>query len=298
MLACVCASALHIGEITLNAILTLPQSRRPTVLLVDQLATSRELERVLRIMSRPGGLILRKGEFHDVSIPTLVCTAEPLRDRWILDQAIQVVLTPTRGSLPQFDPQSLSESARKLQGKLVRYREINLARVRESRFDAPQFSSPMREIASMLGNCIVDDPTLQRCVLMVLEAQDQDVRIRRTNSIAAITAETALFLSHEARRCEARVGEFATIAIGILKGRGETIELEPRAMGNHLRAIGLFSQRLGRAGRGIRFTNEIRRRIHTLAWGYDVRSIQDGVDRCKFCAEARLRYENAAKQGN
>jgi hypothetical protein len=297
MLASVCVFPLQIGVVTLSALLTLPLSPRPTLLLIDQLAANRELERVLRIMSRPGSLILRKGEFHDVSIPTLVCTAEPLRDRWILDQAIQVILTPTRGSLPNFDPQTLSESARKLQGKLRRYREINLAKVRASHFDVPQLSTPMREVANMLGRCIVEDSSLQQLVPMVLEPQDQDVRIRRTDSIRAVETEAALFLSHEVNRSQARIGEITTIASGILKGRRESIELEPRAVGDHLRSLGLFSERLGRAGQGIRFTKEIRRRIHELAWGFDVRSIQDGVDRCEFCAEERLRYENAAKQG-
>ncbi len=290
MLASVCISPLRIGEVSLNAILTLPPSPRPTLLLIDQLASSRELERVLRIMSRPGSLILRNGEFHDVSIPTLVCTAEPLRDRRILDQAIQIMLTPIRGALPKLDPQSLNESARKLRGKLLRYREMNLAKVRDSHFDAPQFTSPVREIACMLGNSIADDPSLQRCVLMILEPQDRDARTSRTDSIEAVVIEAALFLSHEVKRGQARVGEITTIANGIFKGRGENIELSPREVGNHLRALGIFSERLGRAGRGIRFTNEIRRRIHELARAFDVRSIPKDTS-CEFCAEARSRTE-------
>jgi len=292
MLACVCSSPLQIGEISLNGILTLPPLLRPT-LLVDQLSPNKELERVLRIMSRPGGRFLRRGKLWDLFFPTLVCTAEPLCDRWILDQAIQIVLTPTRSRLPRFDPQSLNDSSRELQGKLLRYREINLARVRNSHFDAPQFSSPMREIASMLGNSIVDAPLLQRCVLTVLEPQDQDVRTRRTDSLEAIVIEAALFLSHEVHRSQARVGEITTIVNGILRGRGETIELDPRAVGNTLRALGLFSRRLGRAGRGIRFSNENRRKIHALAWTYDVRSIQDNTDRCEFCVEAKSRFVDA-----
>jgi hypothetical protein len=287
MFACISVNPVQIGEVMLNAILTLPRSPRPGILLIDQLATSKELERLLRIMSRPGSPIFRHGEFHDVSIPTLVCTAEPLRDRWILDQALQVTLTPTRGPLPNFDPETLDQSARKLRGKLVRYREINLAKVRNSHFDAPELSSPMREIASMLGNSIADDPSLQRLVPMLLQPQDQDVRTRRTDSVHAVEIEAALFLSHENKRGQARIGEITTVANGILKGRGESIQLDPREVGNHLRALGLFSERLGRAGRGIRFMNEIRQKIHQLARAYDVRSVQ-GDARCEFCAEGKI----------
>jgi len=95
-----------------------------------------------------------------------------------------------------------------------------------------------------------------------------------------------LFLSHEGARRQALIGEIATIANGILKGREENIILDPRAVGHHLRALGLFSQRLGRAGRGIRFTNEVRRKIHELAQAYDVRTSLDNPS-CEFCVEAR-----------
>ena len=121
---------------------------------------------------------------------------------------------------------------------------------------------------------------------MILEPQDQDVRIRRTDSIEAVVVEAALFLSHESARSQALIGAITTIANGILKGRGENIILDPRAVGHHLRALGLFSERLGRAGRGIRFTNEVRRRIHALALAYDVRTAMDNSS-CEFCAEAR-----------
>jgi hypothetical protein len=297
LIACVCIAPLQIGELTLNAILTLPQKPRPALLIVDQLAPNKELERVLRVVSRPGGCILRKGKFYDVCIPTLVCTAEPLRDRWILNQALQIVLPPIRGPLPKLDAKSLEESARRLRGKLVRYRELSFAKVRDAHFDVPHFTSPTREIACMLGNSIVDDPALQRSLLMILEPQDQDVCIRRTDSIEAVVAEAALFLSHEGARSQARVGEIATVASGICKGRGENIILDPRAVGHHLRALGLFSQRLGRAGRGILFASEIRRKIHELAQAYEVRTALDNPS-CTFCAEVKSRTTDAPNRGN
>jgi hypothetical protein len=284
MVACVSIRSLQIGDVTLGSILTLPQSRRPRLLLIDQLASSRELERALRAMSRPGSPVLRKGEFFDVSIPTLVCTAEPLRDRWVLDQAVQITLTPTRGPLPNLDSQTLSESAGTLREKLLRYRERNLAKVRNSHCDAPQLVSPMREIASMLANSIVDEAALQRLVPMLLAPQDRDVRVRRTDSVFATEIEAAFVLSHEPKRRQALIGKITAIANAIFLERGETIELHPREMGNHLRALGFFSERLGSAGRGIVFTTELRRNLHDLARAYDVRTIP--TNPCKFCKEA------------
>jgi hypothetical protein len=297
LLKCVYQRALHLGEVTLNAILSLPLSEPPT-LLIDQPARTRELERALRIISRPGGGIVRKGQLLDPFCPVVLCMAEPLHDRWLVDQAIPVLLTPTQSPLPRLDPQSLERTAKAFQAKLFQYREINLDRVRESQYDAPQFSSPTREIAILLGSAIVDDPALTRLIIPLLEDQDQDARVRQTDSIAAVEIEAGLFLCHEPKRNRALVGELTTIANGILEGRNETVKLEPRAVGDHLRLLGLFSERLGRAGRGIRFVEHVRRKIHQLAWAYDVRSIKDRADRCEFCAEARVRYGKAPEQGD
>lgn len=294
LIACVCASTLRIGEVSLNALLTLPLSSRPALLMIDQLGSNRSLERALRIMSRPDSPFLHKGQLHDLSLPAVVCTAEPLRDRWILNQAIQVFLTPNRTRLLRLDFQSLSESAQQLQGKLLRYREINRTKVRDSFFDVPEFTPPMREIASWLGRCIVDDPELQRRVMLVLEPQNNDVRVGRMDSIEAIVAEAALFLCHEGKS-QALVGEITTVANGILRGRGEKIELEPRGVGNYLRALGLFSQRLGGAGRGIRFNKEIRQAIHELAQTFDVRSFKAS---CELCANTRLRVDKPPDRGS
>jgi len=154
----------YLGEVTLNTILSLLLSERPT-LLIDQPARTKELERALRIISRPGGGIARKGQLLDPFCPVVLCMAEPLHDRWLLDQAIPVLLTPTQRPLPRLDAQLLERTAKAFQAKLFQYREINLDSVRESQYDAPQFSSPTREIAVLLGSAIIDEPALTRLII-------------------------------------------------------------------------------------------------------------------------------------
>ena len=82
------------------------------------------------------------------------------------------------------------------------------------------------------------------------------------------------------------MGEITDIVNGILKGRGQNIAPDPRAVGHQLRAVGLFSVRLNRAGRGIRFTSEIRRKIHNLADAYNVLTPLNKAG-CEFCAETK-----------
>ena len=157
-----------------------------------------------------------------------------------------------------------------------------------SQFDAPELTSPAREIARTLGSCVVDDADLQARVIPLLQEHDDEHRADSSLTMHAIVVEAGLFLCHENKRESAYVGEVTTISNGILKGRGETLELEPRTVGHILRAMGLHTKRLGEAGRGIFFLKETRRRIHRLAWSYGVRSVQNGgIVGCPLCSEAQ-----------
>lgn len=286
MLECVFLQPIHVGELTLAQLMSLPNPLSH-VLLIDQTAVSKQLERALGVMSRPGAGIISKGKVRKVFCPVIACTAEPIRDARLSDLAMHVVLVPSQSRLPKFDQQSAEATSREIRPYLQQYRQNNLEAVRDSQFEAPEFSSPTNEIAAMLGRSIVGDSDLQARVIPLLRDQDRESRLRRTDSLQAVIVEAGLFLSHEGRRGQARVGEFTDVAEAILKGRGEVIKLEPRAVGDILRSMGLFSQRLGSAGRGIRFGNGIRRKFHDLARAFDVRSLHENGVRCEFCERAR-----------
>lgn len=285
--------SLHVCEISLAGILSLPGSPGQ-VLLIDQPMPSKELGRVLRLMSRRGARVPWKGQLVEPFRPVVLCTAEPPSDPWLQDLALQIVLMPSRSRLPRLELNSLEEISGGLRGKLVEYRDKNLEEVRKSEFDAPELGAPTRDIAALLGNSLVGDADLQAWLASLLRSQDGDARVRRMDSLRAIVVEAGLFLCHEPQRTEARVAEFATIVNGILRGREETIQLKPRPVGDLLRSVGLFPERLGAAGRGIRFTREARRKIHEAAWAFNVRSLFDQTDRCEHCKEMRARFGDAA----
>jgi hypothetical protein len=293
-LRCACRRAVIIGDITRSGMLSLPLSLHPTLIIARPKLT-KDLLRVLRAMGQPGVHVPQRGQLLDVFCPVVLCTEEPVRDSWLLENSIQIELATTATRFPRTTPQAL---ARDLQAKLQSYRLRNFVKVEHSDFDAPQLAFPTREIARALGDCIVDDRELQSRVVSLLEEQDEDTRVRRTTTFEAVVVEAGLLFCHEKENREwAYVGEFARFSNAILKGRGEEIELEPRAVGDILRSVGLFTRRLGRAGRGILLVIEIRRKIHELAWRFGVLSIEDGVDRCEFCTEARAQFGDSIRVG-
>ena len=293
----VCRRSMIIGDVTRGGMWSLPLSLRPTII-IDRPKPTKDLPFVLRAMSRPGVRIPQRGHLLDVSCPLVICMQEPLSDSWLLDQSVQIEAMASAARFPRIASQALREVALDLQAKLLSYRLRNFVKVQHCNFDAPQLAFPTREIARALGDCIIDASELQSRVVALLEEQDEDARVRRTTSFEAVVVEAALVFCHDKKQRDwAYVGEFTTIANAILEGRGEQIKLEPRAVGDILRAIGLFTRRLGRAGRGVLLVNEIRRRIHEFAWRFGVRSIDDGVDRCEFCSETRTRFGDSIPSG-
>jgi hypothetical protein len=285
-----CRRSLHLGEVGLSALGSLPLSFRPTLLL-DQRPATKQLCRFIRAVGRPGALVLQKRQLRDVSCATVICTGEPLTDEWIIDDVIQVALAPSGGDFAVVDLQYLDDAGYELQAQLLQYRLHNFAKVKDSTFDAPRLAYPARHVARTLGACIVDDPEVESRITSLLQDQDEDSRVRDSTRISSVVIEAALVLCHEKERSAALVGEIATISNAIFKGRDETIELEARAVGSILRSIGLFTERIGSAGRGLLLTNDMRRRIHELAWRYNVLSIQHQTeDLCKYCEEARSQF--------
>ena len=67
------------------------------------------------------------------------------------------------------------------------------------------------------------------------------------------------------------VGEIASGVNAVLeRGRGEMLELTPRQVGSKLRSMGITTKRLDGLGRGIQLLDPVRRRIHRLAWNYQI----------------------------
>jgi hypothetical protein len=296
-LRCACRRSVIIGDITRSGLWSLPLALRPTIIIARPNPT-KDLLRILRTMSQPGVCVPQRGQLFDIFCPLVVSTEQPITDSWLLESSIQVELMATATRFSRIPQQALREMSRDLQAKLLSYRFRNFVKVEQSDFDAPQLAFPTREIARTLGDCIVDDRELQSRVVPLLEEQDEDVRVRRTTTFEAVVIEAALLFCHEKREREwAYVGEFATVANAILEGRGEQIKLEPRSVGDILRSLGLFTRRLGCAGRGVLLVSEIRRKIHEIARRFAVRSLDDGVDRCEFCTEARAQFGDSIRAG-
>jgi hypothetical protein len=182
------------------------------------------------------------------------------------------------------------------QPQLLAYRSMNIAKVREAEFDLPGFASPIRILARVLGSCIVDAPELQAGLAPLLEEQQEKIRAEHWIDLRCVVIEALLFDCHAGGKDLLYVGEITRNACTILKGRGESAPLKPRATGHILRSLGLSPKRIAK-GFAIRLTDGVRRRIHRLARDHDVAAVQEGVARCAHCAEIVVSGDTGDQSG-
>ena len=93
-------------------------------------------------------------------------------------------------------------------------------------------------------------------------------------------------MCHQEKASRVLCGQIAERINATLKWEGEEAELEPRAVGEKLRSLGLTTGRQGSLGRGIQLTSAVRGKIHELARAY---SLHPGSDPkfagCSLCRE-------------
>jgi hypothetical protein len=209
-----------------------------------------------------------------------------LDDAFLADGVLQINLVPSRGKLPVLDVLTEKAIKNQFQPMLLMYRTRNFAKVRNSRFDLPEFASGIRVLARVLGAPIVDAPELQAGLRPLLRGQQERIGQRRWLDVRCVTIEALLALCHRGQEDDrAYVGDITATVTKILEGRGESIPLVPKAIGAMLRSE--FSIFPGRDSNGyaVRLTTDIRRKIHSLARDFDVASKENPEALCVHCTE-------------
>jgi hypothetical protein len=196
---------------------------------------------------------------------------------------LRVGLSPLRGRPPILETNEKQELIAEFQSEMQAYGERNFVQVRDSRFDLPDLSSDVRMLARVLGAPIVSAPELQAALGTLLREYQEAIRESFWSDPKCVVIEAALFYSHKAQMERVRVKEITVAANALLKGRGESLQLEAKAVGAILRRLGLLPKRDAK-GFAVRLENGARRHIHRLASRFAVATVQQNVMQCEYCA--------------
>ena len=277
-LGCLCSRPVLLADVDVAALATLP-SHMDATLLISQRNLSERVARILQASSNRNFLVARgNGQINVFGAKAF--SADPAFANGI---GLSLSLSPARDLLPTLTDASAKNIAADFQARLLRYRMVNLRRVRAARPDLRDFVPALRDEARAWLAPICDLPDLWNSVFGTLLQRSREIEGDRLSDDPCLVAEGALFFCHKADADHFFVRDLTEIVNAALKGRHEGRTLTDKKVGLLLRALGIRAHRVVRGYR-ISLTDEVRQQIHRIAGTYRVLSVQDGVARCRHCA--------------
>jgi hypothetical protein len=284
----ICRHSIGLACVSPSAFESLPFEFGLTIALT-QSGIGTRFWQLLDAATKPNTFLWRKEQARSPFSPVILHAGKPMRGEVNRGLEIEIPLLPVREELPLLDAEVEAEFVKRLQGQLLAYRLASYSAVKACTFDPKQLAFPTREIARCLGSCFPNVPALQEEIVALLRSADAHQRMLQSASIEAVLVEGLLFLCHEAQGdpvagvYAAQLAEHVRV---ISKGRGDQIDLKPRAIGDLLRGLGFTTERLDRNGRGILLCREVIDKVHELAVAFHVPSLGHAQG-CALCAKAR-----------
>jgi hypothetical protein len=255
----------------------LPPELRPTRL-VCQLDP--RVEKQLPALQFSGFSIAGRS-LRQVSGTTIIYAGEAEPDSPFAKLCLQLWIPPTARSFGRQEKEQQLASINELQNQLLMYRLQNYSKVKESRFDVPEFTGVSREHARM-GRCLVDAPEMQSRLTAMLRPRDDAERTEAAGRLEAVVVEALVARCHQ-RKPSVHVAEVAAFANAILSRNGELFKLSDKQVGGKMKGLGFRTERLDSGGRGIYLLNGQCARIHELGRAFGVPTLREGLPGCPHC---------------
>jgi hypothetical protein len=281
LLRCFCRRGVLVTELTPGAFLALPMNLRPTILM-ELSKVGRQVRGYLRAGGSSGARVSRSGRFLDLhSVKALYCDDDDL-DSELRESVLRVSLYPARKNAVFFDAREEERLSAEIQPQLLQYRLQNFQAVQASRFDAPGFTTGIRELARSLGASVIGDSNLTAGVTSFLAAQDEDVRASWSTRPDSAIVVTVLALVHERKEPRVPVKKLTEFVNAVLSARGEIKEYNAVEIGRLLSRLNLPRPRTG-GGMVVELTRQLSRRVHDLKRRFGITTSPDSFPGCPDC---------------
>jgi hypothetical protein len=266
-LVAVCRRPWALADLNSATLLTLPLVLKPT-LLICKPQLNRRLAALLDASNQPGYLASAGKNFHELYCAKCIYIGEHCRH--VMPNGIHVhVEGKSRRVLLPLPIDSVIDE---FQGQLLFYRFVWRGLVAASKFRVPQsqFGAEVAGIAQVLGATVVSEPELQRGIMELLQERDEQSRVDRSTGIDGVVLRALLSHCHQPNQQKVFVRDIAAAALGICREEGESLHISSGTAGHALKNLGLYTRRLGSAGRGFILDRSTQSQVHRLAYAYDV----------------------------
>jgi hypothetical protein len=279
LLHALCRRPLLVAELSLS----LPLILCPT-LLVNALTISARAGERWRSSNFHGAFIAgARGTLRNIACSKIIfCETEGDREVWG-PEALHIVLLPTSEKLPSLTEQEEAQLAAEFQPQFLMFRLRNLSSMHQPVPSSCQPRSAGFELGGNLPACIADDPEILKALEPMLETRERELLARRALDPHAAILETIWEAAHQGKEVSAtQVSKWVN---ALLRERGEIQEYNPREIGWKLKSLGLDRHDNGN-NRVLRFSREMRRRIHQLAAQFGLTLPK--VAGCADCGSSQL----------
>ena len=276
-LAAVCRRPVLLGEVSPAILRKLPINEITPTLLIREPQLSRYMSSLLNASNQPGYLFFSGKTFQQLYCPKCIYVGECFKDSPAASSVVHInlggsPLTP-RHALPAKD------EITSFQNRLLCYRLLNHDKVAAANFRVSGFRPEITLVADVLAAAIVDDVDLQRGIIDVLKDRDEQSRVDRATGVNGQVLRAVLFHCHQ-EEPRKFVREIAATTNRLYAEDGELVRVSSETVGHVLKYLGLYSRRLGNAGRGLIFDKATQAHAHTLSHAHDVLTSEPSCEHC------------------
>jgi hypothetical protein len=266
------------------AFASLPMEFTPT-LLIREPESSKRMASLLRASSHRKYLTVGARGVRDLYCAKAIYLSEHGKAAMLGPHVIHLELASSPASALRSRRLPSWEEVLGLQNRLCRYRILHSSEVVNSDFDSA-FSPELRAVAWVFGSCIVAAPELRADLVPLLTGQEQRLNERR-NELETVVLEALLLQCHE-ERSKIFVRDITKAVNQIYKDKGERLEASAEEVGHKLKSLGLFTRRLGSAGRGLQLDQKTQAFVHERAYAQQLVSPDDIDEGCQHCQRLQL----------
>ena len=267
-LRAVCRRPVLLADLSPAILRVLPITKIMPTLLIRQPHLTRHIASLLDASNQPGYLFLNGGTFQQLYCPKSFYLGEHFKDQPIASNSIRVHVGGD--SFRPLHGVPTEKHISYLQNQLLAYRLLWHDKVATSNFRVSGFRPELAAMAEVLGAAIVDDPELQRGVIDVLKERDEQSRVDRASGLNAVVLRAVLFHCHQKDQQKVFAREIAATVNRIYDEDGESLKVSSETVGHVLKCLGLYSRRLGNAGRGLMLDEPTKSQAHRLGQAYEV----------------------------
>lgn len=181
-----------------------------------------------------------------------------------------------------------NEHAQDIQNQLLYYRLVMHDRVAASNFNATGMLPELCAMAQVLGAPLEGDPELQKGVIELLNEFNEQVRVDRSCELNAMVLKGVLSHCHQVDPQRVFVREIAATVNEFYREEGESLRISNERVGHVLKNLGLYTRRLGNAGRGLILDRATQNHAHELCYANEVLPESDEGPACGYCHKLQL----------